>query len=84
MFQPALAAKPQIVAANKMDAVGPGGEETADGVVRLAARAAAHGLPFFRLSAVTGAGIPELLESMWGHVVSERESAHAAAGPTPA
>jgi GTP-binding protein len=84
LFQPALAAKPQIVAANKMDAVGPGGDATADGVVRLAARAAAHGLPFFRISAVTGAGIPELLESMWGHVSSERESAHAAAGPTPA
>jgi GTPase len=84
LFQPALAAKPQIVAANKMDAVGPGGDATADGVVRLAARAAAHGLPFFRISAVTGAGIPELLESMWGHVASERESAHAAAGPTPA
>jgi GTP-binding protein len=84
LFQPALAAKPQIVAANKMDAVGPGGDATADGVVRLAARAAAHGLPFFRISAATGAGIPELLESMWGHVSSERESAHAAAGPTPA
>lgn len=81
LFQPALAAKPQIVAANKMDAVS---DETSDGVARLAERAAAHGLPFFRISAVTGAGVPELLESMWRHVASERESAHATAGPTPA
>src|SRR5207344_194681 len=32
LFQPALAAKPQIVAANKMDAVGPEEDATADGV----------------------------------------------------
>ena len=76
LFQPALAAKAQIVAANKMDAVD---DEGTAGVIRLAERAAEHGLPFFRISAVTGAGLPELLEAMWRHVVAERESAHAAA-----
>ena len=76
LFQPALAAKPQLVAANKMDAVD---DEASAGVVRLAERAAEHELPFFRISAVTGAGLPELLEAMWRHVAAERESAHAAA-----
>jgi GTPase len=79
LFQPALAAKPQLVAANKMDAVD---DEAAAGVVRLAERAATHGLAFFRISAVTGAGVPELLEAMWRHVAAERESAHAAASTT--
>ncbi len=76
LFQPALAAKPQIVAANKMDAVT---DETEAGVTALAARAAALGLPFFRISAVTRAGVPDLLEAMWRHVAAERESSHAAA-----
>ena len=77
LFQPALAAKPQIVAANKMDTVN---DEAQSGVEGLAERAAEHDLPFFRISAVTGAGLPELLEAMWRHVAAERESAHAAAG----
>jgi GTP-binding protein len=81
LFQSSLADKPQLVAANKMDAVT---GDTADGVASLAARAAEHGLPFFRISAVTGAGIPELLEAMWRHVAAEREITHAAAGPTSA
>ncbi len=80
LFQPALAAKPQLVAANKMDAVDPGSGDASAAVAALAARAAEHGLPFFRISAVTGAGLPELLEAMWRHVASERESTHAAAG----
>jgi GTP-binding protein len=81
LFQPALAAKPQIVAANKMDAVT---DETEAGVTALAARAAALGLPFLRVSAATGAGMPELLEAMWRHIALEREAEHAAAGPAPA
>jgi GTP-binding protein len=81
LFQPALADKPQIVAANKMDAVTP---DTADGVNRLAARAAEHELPFFRISAVTGAGLPALLEAMWRHVAAERQHAHAGSDPAPA
>ncbi len=81
LFQPALAAKPQIVAANKMDAVT---DEAEAGVTALAARAAALGLPFLRVSAATGAGMPELLEAMWRRIAIEREAEHAAAGPTPA
>ncbi len=60
LFQPALAAKPQIVAANKMDAV--------DDEARPAAverRALDLGLPFFRISGASGEGLPALLEAMW-------------------
>ncbi len=59
-FRPELAAKPQIVAANKIDAeVG----RVLSNALR--SRARALKLPFFRISAVTGAGVPELLESCW-------------------
>src|SRR5437763_2920926 len=59
LFEPTLAAKPQLVAANKIDAVS-GGDN--DAVGALAARARALDLPFHRISAATGQGIPELLE----------------------
>jgi GTP-binding protein len=72
LFDPTLAAKPQIVAANKIDAADPAD----DGDVQmLAQRASELGLPFFRISAVTGAGVPELLEAMWQHLAASRQSA---------
>ena len=66
LFQPTLAAKPQLVAANKMDAVEPGDGDVV--VDALALRAAELGLSFYRISAVTGAGVPALLEAMWHHL----------------
>jgi GTP-binding protein len=72
LFQPALAAKPQIVAANKMDAVD---DETR--VTALERRAAELDLPFFRISGATGAGVPDLLEAMWTRLAVQRESAAA-------
>jgi GTPase len=63
LFQPALAAKPQIVAANKMDAV----DEPAR-VQALEERASTLGLPFFKISAATGQGVADLLEAMWKRV----------------
>jgi GTPase len=63
LFDRDLAAKPQLVAANKIDAV-----SDPDAVERLAARAAELGLPFHRISAVTGAGVSSLLEAAWPHV----------------
>ncbi len=73
LFQPTLAAKPQIVAANKMDAL----DEPAR-VDALQQRAAALGLPFFEISAATGAGLPDLLEAMWRELAAARdaEAAH--------
>lgn len=70
LFQPTLAAKPQIVAANKMDAV----TDDTD-VHALEARAQALGLPFFRVSAASGAGLPPLLEAAWRLLAQERRAA---------
>jgi GTP-binding protein len=77
LFQPALAAKPQIVVANKIDAV--------DDPARAAAlqrRAAELGLPFFRASGVSGAGVPELLDAMWHQLRAQREADRAEADRT--
>jgi GTP-binding protein len=71
LFDRQLAAKPQLVAANKMDAV-----IDEDAVTPLAKRAAELRLPLFRISGVTGAGVPALLEEAWRHVreVAARET----------
>jgi GTPase len=70
LFQPTLAAKLQVVAASKIDAV-----DDESRVAALARRASELGLPFFRVSGVTGAGIPELLEAMWARLASARQTA---------
>lgn len=54
-FSPELAAKPMIVAANKMDSA-----QDPDRVERLEAEAQRLGLPFHRISAVTGQGLADL------------------------
>jgi GTP-binding protein len=72
LFAPALAAKPQIVAANKIDAAGP---DRSDAVAALERRAAALDLPFVRISAAVGQGVPELLEAMWRRLADARRSA---------
>jgi GTP-binding protein len=74
-FRPELAAKPQIVAANKMDAVA---DTTA--VTALAREAERLRLPFHRISAATGQGIPALLEAMWARL-ARRHSPGLAATP---
>src|SRR5262249_30640752 len=71
-FQPELAAKPQVVAANKIDAAGP---ESEAAIHALEKRARALKLPFFRISSATGAGVPELLEAMWRQLAAARRSA---------
>ena len=73
LFDPSLAAKPQIVAANKIDAADP--VEGAPRIAALAERASQLGLPFFRVSGVTGAGVPELLEGAWQRLAASRQSA---------
>jgi GTP-binding protein len=72
LFQPTLAAKPQVVVANKIDALD---VEHEDAVVALAKRAAELDLPFLRVSGVSGEGIPELLEAMWRGLAGSRQSA---------
>jgi GTP-binding protein len=73
LFHPMLVAKPQLVAANKMDAV-----DDPLRVSRLERRASALRLRFFRVSGATGAGVAELVEEMWRKVAADREADRAA------
>jgi GTP-binding protein len=72
LFQPTLAAKPQIVVANKIDAIDPDHD---DAVAALEKRARELELPFLRVSGVSGQGIPDLLEAMWRGLARSRQSA---------
>ena len=65
LFSEELAAKPQLVAATKIDAVTDEAQ-----VAPLEARARALGLPFLRISSVAGLGLDALLEAVWPHVAS--------------
>jgi GTP-binding protein len=60
LYRPELAEKPAIAAANKMDAVADRAP-----ITRLAAHLRRRGIPLHRISAVTGAGVPALVEEMW-------------------
>ncbi len=63
LYNPALLDKPQLIAANKMDAL--------DDPKRLAAlekKVKKLKLRFFKISGVTGAGVPELVEAAWPYV----------------
>jgi GTP-binding protein len=73
LFDPAFAAKPQIVAANKIDAM-----DDESRVKRLEKRAKALKIPCLRVSSVSGRGLPALLEAMWTHLAAGREAARAA------
>ena len=73
LFDASLAAKPQLVAANKTDAV-----DDEERVKSLAKRARKLKLPFFRISGVTGSGVPELLEAAWRTLAEARETAEPA------
>ena len=65
-FSPTVAAKPQIVVANKMDAV-----DDAERVKALERRVKKQRLPFLRISAATGEGITALLEAAWKEIAKE-------------
>jgi GTPase len=67
LYDRTLLDKPEIVVANKLDAV----DEPAR-VAALQARARQLDLPFFRISAVTGEGVPPLLEAAWPHIAEAR------------
>ena len=62
-FSPEVAAKPQIVAANKMDAV-----DDPERVKALERHVKKQKLPFFKISAATGDGVDKLLEAAWKEI----------------
>jgi GTPase len=78
LFQPTLAAKPQIVAANKIDVL-----DDPDRLAALERHTAKLGLPFFRTSGVTGNGISDVLEALWQRLDAERARMGAAVEVDP-
>jgi GTP-binding protein len=68
LFDPKLAAKPQLVAANKMDAL-----DEPERLAELERRVKKSKLPLFRISGVTGEGVPALLEAAWREIAAVRE-----------
>ena len=69
LYNPALLDKPQLIAANKMDAVDDPGRVTS-----LEKHAKKRKLKFFKISAVTGAGTRELIEAAWPIIAKAREA----------
>jgi len=67
LYNAQLLEKPQIVAANKIDALDDPARASA-----LATRARELDLPFFQISAVTGEGVSALLEAAWLHIAEAR------------
>jgi GTP-binding protein len=68
LFDPHVAAKPQIVAANKIDAL-----DDPTRLKRLEAHVKKQKLRVYRISGVTGEGIDALLEAVWKHIAAGRE-----------
>ena len=73
LFDAAVAAKPQIVVANKIDAL----DEPARAKA-LEKRVKKDRRPFFRISGVTGEGLDALLEAVWRAIAAVREAEAAA------
>jgi GTP-binding protein len=69
-FSEALAAKPMFVLATKMDAAQD--QERISAVEELARE---NGMAFFRISAVTGEGLPALIRAVAAKVLTEKEEA---------
>jgi GTP-binding protein len=66
-FSPKVGGKPQLVAANKIDAL-----HDAVRVKTLERRVKKEGLRLARISAVTGEGVDALLEAMWQQIAAVR------------
>jgi len=70
LYDPVVAAKPQIVAANKIDAAPPGF------IDELTERFAARGVPLHAISAVAGTGLTEVLRELAAKVQKKRHEEH--------
>ncbi len=58
LYNPEIAARPQVIAANKIDAIYPGEE---DPIERIRKEFEPQGIPVYAISAVSGQGVKELL-----------------------
>lgn len=70
-----LSDKPMVVAANKIDAL-----DDPDRLARLEAHARRLGIAVYPISAVTGEGLPALLEAVWRDVATPAVSSNPGAG----
>src|SRR5688572_30669528 len=70
LFDPKVAAKPQIIAANKLDAL-----DDRSRLTRLEKHVKKLGLPIHRISGVTGEGVDALLEAAWREIAGVRDNA---------
>jgi GTPase len=70
LFDPAVASKPQIVVANKIDAL-----DDPSRLERLERYVARQKLPLFRISGVTGEGVDQLLAATWRQLGTARSAA---------
>src|SRR5687767_12694123 len=77
-FDEQVFAKPQLTVATKLDAL-----DEPERLERLEAHVRALGLPFFQVSAVTGDGLPALLEAMWQAIEAGRPAAPPDAAEPP-
>jgi GTP-binding protein len=68
LFDPDVAAKPQIVLATKIDAL-----DDPSRLTKLKSHVKRRGLPFHAVSAVTGEGVGDVLEAAWGRVKAARD-----------
>lgn len=60
-YNPELAKRPQVIAANKIDAIFDGDGEEKNSIVRMKEEFEPQGIPVFPISAVSGTGVKELL-----------------------
>src|SRR4051812_9238290 len=68
LFDERVAAKPHIVAANKIDAL-----DDPERLKALEQHVRKRKLPFFKISGVTGEGLDRLLEAAWREIAAVRE-----------
>jgi len=78
-YSPALAAKPELVCLNKIDALEPAAAERKARALLRAVKAARTGGKVFRISGVSGKGIDQLLAAAFAAVEAHRAAAAAAA-----
>jgi GTP-binding protein len=72
----ALATKPQIAVANKIDAM-----DDPERLKKLTKHLKKHKVPVYPISAVTGEGLPALLQAMWAVIAAHNESAAESTAP---
>ncbi len=77
-FSDTMAHKPMIVVASKIDAA-----QDPARVEALQNKAEAEGMPFYKISAVTGEGLDQLIAAIAGKVFEPREDEPAAPAPLP-